>query len=117
MFEYRPMYYRRDGTPYPPGLRGLIAWGLEFESIENKIVDCTMTIYNEDVSTVWLGLDHGFLNDRPLIFETMVFSRHGVRNIQLRYATEAEAHRGHVKVWFQTLVPPPLRRFFFEDWR
>lgn len=46
------------------------------------------------ISTVWLGLDHSFESDRPIIFETMVFKNsEGVE--QIRYSTEAEALAGH----------------------
>jgi hypothetical protein len=47
------------------------------------------------VSTVFLGLDHGWGDDEdPLLFETMVF---GGPNDQdcIRYTTWAEAERGH----------------------
>lgn len=47
------------------------------------------------VSTVWLGLDHGFgRGDTPIIFETMVF---GGRwdDETFRYATKGEAAQGH----------------------
>lgn len=71
------------------------------------------------ISTVWLGLDHGFgRHDKPVIFETMVFDQgpegeagevyQGMRTIMdgddyrpwsemdsMRYETEAEAFAGH----------------------
>lgn len=50
------------------------------------------------VSTVWLGLDHGFLpGGPPLIFETMIFGGDYADYCQ-RYATEAEAAAGHAAV-------------------
>lgn len=58
-----------------------------------------------EVSTIWLGMDHGFatLFDKdaaPIVFETMVFDEHGVRHdlnalFMQRYATEGEAILGH----------------------
>lgn len=46
------------------------------------------------ISTVWLGLDHGFSEDLPVIFETMIFGgEHD--NAQMRYCTEEEAIHGH----------------------
>jgi hypothetical protein len=45
------------------------------------------------VSTVWLGMDHGFMGP-PLIFETVVFG--GIDDMEMeRYHTEAEARVGH----------------------
>ena len=51
------------------------------------------------VSTVWLGLDHGF-SGKPLIFETMVFDQtdaeHDGSNLDCeRYSTKEEANKGH----------------------
>lgn len=63
-----------------------------------------------DVSTVWLGVDHGFVSAQlklgrevaPLIFETMVFGVGGrdlpLADEQWRYSTEAQARQGHVFV-------------------
>lgn len=53
-----------------------------------------------EVSTVFLGIDHGFgYTDRPILFETMIFnatgkSRPGTR----RYCTWDEAEAGHREV-------------------
>ena len=50
------------------------------------------------VSTVWLGLDHGWGDGPPLIFETMIFC-HGHKcsldEEQWRYSTEVQAVEGH----------------------
>jgi hypothetical protein len=54
------------------------------------------------VSTVWLGLDHGFgLSVRPLIFESMAFSRERTKRQTIdcqRYATKEEAKAGHYRM-------------------
>lgn len=52
------------------------------------------------ISTVLLGLDHGFMSGRPIIFETMVFAppRENELGDELdcvRYATKQEAEAGH----------------------
>lgn len=50
------------------------------------------------VSTVWLGIDHGFGATRhPIIFETQVFGGSLDRQCW-RYSTEAEARIGHAIV-------------------
>jgi hypothetical protein len=60
------------------------------------------------VSTVFLGIDHGFGEGPPLIFETMVFAseRHLDERDCQRYSTESEAVTGHhemVKKWCSSL--------------
>jgi hypothetical protein len=56
------------------------------------------------VSTVWLGLDHGWGDGPPVIFETMVFKTEGADNINWdediceRYSTEEEALAGHERI-------------------
>lgn len=49
------------------------------------------------VSTVWLGMDHGWGDGPPLIFETMVFARRVSYSefLCFRYSTEAAALVGH----------------------
>ena len=65
------------------------------------------------VSTVWLGLDHGFMRGGPpLIFETMVFPvEDDTPSLDLeydmnRYATESAALAGHAE--FVTLIRATL---------
>src|SRR3954469_8347570 len=55
------------------------------------------------VSTVWLGLDHGFGGGPPVIFETMVFKVEGAETdwdeeVCERYCTEEEALAGHQRI-------------------
>jgi len=54
------------------------------------------------VSTVWLGIDHGFGHGAPLIFETMVFGGGGrtdlTERFSNRYTTEAAAIQGHANI-------------------
>ena len=69
-----------------------------------KVVKQTVLPNEKFVSTVWLGLDMGFNNDKPLIFETMVFPTKGEYNDLdcERYHSEKEAINGHklmVKKW------------------
>lgn len=49
------------------------------------------------VSTVWLGLDHGFgMEDAPLIFETLIFGGDHDGEM-MRYPTRDEALAGHAQ--------------------
>lgn len=111
MFTDRPMYYRRDGTPYTdaPGLSATVAWAQDFE-IANRRVCRTEFWWGGHLSTVWLGLDHNYSpHGQPLIFETMLFtwefetdafdngdfSEVHPEEGCWRYSTEKEAIAGH----------------------
>lgn len=66
-----------------------------------------------DVSTVWLGIDHGFGIGPPVIFETMVFGDTMGDLACERYITEAAARRGHdqmVREVLATVTDPVLIR-------
>jgi len=104
-------YYRRDGTPYPNGKKGMFEWAKDFENFDLKIVAKTKT-KGYEVSTVWLGLNHAWDDGPPLIFETMIFSLIDKETSELlgsdrkfrkalgyqqRYSTEQEAIIGHEK--------------------
>lgn len=83
-------YYDRQGRPV-----SLDEW-IALRKSENRRVAGT-AVGQVWVSTVWLGLDHGFGGGgAPLIFETMAFVK-GCRSEVLcyRYATEADALIGH----------------------
>lgn len=52
------------------------------------------------ISTVWLGLDHGYNPEHPLIFETMCFDHSGQGrsfDYQDRHSTEEQALKGHAE--------------------
>jgi hypothetical protein len=54
------------------------------------------TTGNATVSTVFLGLDHGYNDGPPVVFETLVFG--GVHSDeQERYCTWPEAEAGHAR--------------------
>ncbi len=74
----------------------MLQWG-EFMS-KNKRVALT-TKGHTKVSTVFLGLDHNFLNDGtkpPILFETMIFGGKYDQE-QWRYITWKKAEEGHKK--------------------
>lgn len=93
------MFYDRDGEPISSSRANELLSDPTYRRVEET------TVRGESVelwvSTVWLGVDHGFgMSDRPIIFETMVFdSNGGVADMagleQVRYATEAGALEGH----------------------
>lgn len=89
-------YYDKDGTP----ISDVMTWGLKLQDPEYKRVAKDTLDDGRMVSTVWLGLDHGWGDGPPLIFETMVFSSKDSFDDQYmeRYATEAEALAGHQRI-------------------
>lgn len=72
--------------------RDIYKWG-EWMEQANRIVKQT-AIQDVYISTVFLGLDHGIYEDKPILFETMIFG--GEHDIKLwRYSTWEEAEAGH----------------------
>src|SRR6185437_442758 len=96
---------------------GRLEFARDFE--RDRVILLQRTIWDDRVSTIWLGLDHTLGDGSPLIFETMVFDGHWDSELQWRYSTEEQARAGHRRAfWRTTLVPPPLRRFassFFDQ--
>lgn len=86
-------YYDRDGEPltFDQYRKTLDAKG------RNKRVGWTDIKSDVSVSTVWLGLDHGWSGGEPLIFETMIFGGDHDGWMQ-RYSSEEAAMRGHLQV-------------------
>lgn len=90
--------YDRDGKPI-----SLDQWTQLHGNIEYlRVAQTELGPYT--VSTVWLGIDHGWgRSHAPIIFETMVFAMHEPAADQRpewldycdRYSTEEEARRGH----------------------
>lgn len=67
-----------------------------------------------EVSTVFLGLDHGWGNTQaPILFETMIFSndRKEFNWFQLRYTTYQDAVIGHGRILAQVKRKLLLKRF------
>ena len=50
------------------------------------------------VSTVFLGSDHGYNSDKPVLWETMVFSEGDDNEDCQRYTSQAEAIAGHWEI-------------------
>ena len=89
----KPRYYDKDGSP----ITDVLAWAEKFEDRGYKRVAHTTLPDGKQVSTVWLGLDHGWGTGPPLIFETMVFPPDSwVECDGVRYSTLAGAEAGHV---------------------
>jgi len=91
------MYFDKEGNELPDTK----AWGKLFEDKTYQVVQQdTLTVEGREVfvSTVWLGLDHGFgMGGPPVIFETMIFAEGGTDGeYQWRYSTLEQAQEGHL---------------------
>lgn len=73
----------------------LLSWAQWMEK-GLQVVARTEVVPGAVVSTVFLGLDHGYGRGPPLVFETMAFLPGGDRELLGRYSTWAAAERGHV---------------------
>jgi hypothetical protein len=87
-------YILRDGEPVEES--DLHAWGRWFETAnEERTVARTELPGNVCVSTVFLGMDHGYEPDAaPVLWETLVF-RGPLDQEMERYTSRAEAEAGH----------------------
>lgn len=64
------------------------------ESEVGKHIVARTAVGDHEVSTVFLSLDHQFLDGPPLLFETMIFP---AGDYCERYSTWDEAEAGHAK--------------------
>jgi hypothetical protein len=90
--------YVLDDDGNPVAVDDLLTWARWMEANrDRKIVARTDLPDGKWVSTVFLGIDHAFGDEAPLLFETMVFPSHDEwLEIECRrYTTLDEARRGH----------------------
>lgn len=74
----------------------LLKWAKWFEC-GNRSLKRDTVFDGVDVSTVFLGLDHGFNGGAPVLWETMVFGgEHD--EYQERYNTKEQALEGHERI-------------------
>src|SRR5271170_7396410 len=88
-------YYLNDDHTFRPC--SLMEWANQFETMDRHIGDDHVSD-NAHVSTVWLGTNHNFFGGKPLLFETMIFSRGDeawADQFQFRYSSWEQAKRGH----------------------
>lgn len=77
---------------------GVVEGAMFFEDIDKRRVALTQVGDNE-VSTVFLGVDHNFSGQGPpVLFETMVFDKDGKDIDCRRYCTWDEAEKGHWEI-------------------
>lgn len=93
IFSRAGMYVLDGTTPVPePDLN---KWGDWLETA-NRVVQQD-DVGDAWVSTVFLGVDHGWYDGPPVLFETMIFG--GPRDQEThRYCTWDEAEAGHKQI-------------------
>lgn len=70
----------------------MIQWGMWMQNTDRHIAQTY--INGIHISTIFLGLDSGYGDDRPVLFETMVFGG-SLDEAMNRYRTWEEAEEGH----------------------
>ena len=95
--------FDKDGSP----IDDVLEWANKNQDYEYKKVAKTTLSDGHFISTVWTGIDYDFLGEgKPLIFESMVFSKQGEPLSRFHYSTLTEAQAGHdklVKEWSRYL--------------
>lgn len=94
LWEQAVLFYDRQGEPLEIAKADELLGDIDYKRVARDEIGPYV------ISTIWLGVDHGWDGDgRPVIFETMVFGPGDVGDIDLvRYCTEDEARAGHEEV-------------------
>jgi hypothetical protein len=90
----------------PVACPDLMTWARWMETADRHV---RLTEQDEvTVSTVFLGLDHGWNDNKPpVLFETMVFINESGGDME-RYATWDEAEAGHARWVAKVFKPTPI---------
>lgn len=77
----------------------LMTWAKWFENKKNPgRITKQSTVKGVFISTVFLGLDHGWgMSRKPVLWETMMFNsnKKGLKDYQVRYSSLKDAKAGH----------------------
>jgi len=72
----------------------MLEWAQWFEDYESRKL-----AFNEidgyQISTIFLGLSHGHVNGKPILWETLVTDKDGASGIMKRYTSATDALKGH----------------------
>lgn len=86
------MLYILEGTKAIP-VKSQLEWAEWMAKHSNRVL--LDEFGGVEISTVFLGIDHGLFGSEPLLFETMVFTDIEGGGTQLRYPSWNEAVEGH----------------------
>lgn len=87
--------YVLDHLGLPVEEPSLLAWGRWMAGADRCVARAN--IGDVSISTVFLGIDHGW-SGRPVLWETMIFGGEH-NNYQKRYHTRTEALMGHKRAF------------------
>ena len=91
--------YVLDADRNPVPCKDVAAWSLFFADFDrHRRVAFDEIAPGVTVSTVFLGIDHGWGSGRPVLFETMVFDDYEEGQHQWRCCTWDEAEAQHEEV-------------------
>lgn len=84
----------KERNPVPS--TDIVEW-MEWMNTHDRTVNYSTLSDGSTVSTVFLGINHSFMNSPPVLFETMSFGPPPKlkAKVRRRYATWVEAERGH----------------------
>lgn len=99
----RTLWYDKSGTPMTMKQAASVFKDPVYKRVGSDTVTCAGRSWW--VSTVWLGIDHGWGDGPPVIFETMIFAQQSLTDPDedqreqetTRYTTLADAEAGHAK--------------------
>jgi hypothetical protein len=96
----RSILYILDADHQPVPCEDVAAWSLAFADFDrNRRVAFDQIAPGVTVSTVFLGIDHGWgSSERPVLFETMAFDDYEDGQHQYRCCTWDEAEAQHKEV-------------------
>ena len=103
------VYYVLDDSGAPLAVDDVLVWAKWFETADRVLA--RDDIGAAHVSTVFLGIDHGFGRGAPILWETMIFENGGALDQECwRYASRAEALAGHAAALEQLRAARRARR-------
>lgn len=94
----RPERFILNAAGEPEPCADLLTWAKWMKEADRHVAKTTLPD-GRRVSTVFLGLDHGWGKGPPILFETMVFKEETWEgDVCKRYATKHDALVGHQRL-------------------
>lgn len=88
--------YILDAQGIPVAEPDLLTWAQWYETADRSLMETKCGAVR--VSTVFMGLDHGFGSVEPILWETMVFGG-PLDGEEERYSTREDALEGHERMY------------------